>query len=64
MTSLNPPLLRAIIARETAEKVITKVVVQADIKVWARLGWHFVCYDPDDEDRLIKWCDLQQKKAI
>lgn len=57
MTSSKPPVLRVIIAKETPEKVLTKVVLHPEIKDWVRLGWTYVCSDPGDQEKIAKWIE-------
>lgn len=61
MTSSKPPVIRAVISKETPDKVYTKVVIAVEISDWAKLGWKFVCYDPADEEKLMKWMEIQGK---
>lgn len=65
MTSSRPPVIRAVIAKESVElfgppafpKLQTKVVTAGEVGDWARIGWKFVCFDPEDEKRVAKWLE-------
>lgn len=55
MTSSKPPVIRAIVSKETTEKVQTKVITAEEIQHWVSMGWKFVCFDPMDEEKVARW---------
>ena len=55
MTFSKPPVIRAVISKETPEKLVTRVVTLGEIGDWVKLGWRFVCADPADEEKVARW---------
>ena len=57
MQHSSKPEIHALLAMPTRSGVATKIVKSSEVKSWAKFGWKFVAYDPDDEAKLAKWLE-------
>jgi len=51
-----------VIAKVNGRDVRTKLVVMEEVPFWAKVGWHFICADPEDEFALIYWLETDGRR--